>query len=75
MSHPHDPQNPSRRRLMQMAGTAALASALPLAASRTAFAQARQLIVSDPGGPYTTAYRRAFYGQSRIHISAPTRPH
>ena len=61
MSHSHDPHNPSRRRLMQMAGATALATALPLAASRTAFAQARQLIVSDPGGPYTSAYRRAFY--------------
>ena len=61
MSHSHDPQNPSRRRLLQLAVTAALAGALPLAASRTAYAQARQLIVSDPGGPYTTAYRRAFY--------------
>ena len=61
MSFSHDPQNPSRRRLLQAAGTVALASALPLVASRGAHAQARQLIVSDPGGPYTTAYRRAFY--------------
>jgi putative spermidine/putrescine transport system substrate-binding protein len=34
-----------------------VASALPLAAR----AQAKQIVVSDPGGPYTTAYREAFY--------------
>lgn len=53
MTRPH---SILRRRLLQSAGGLALAHGLP-----TAFAQAKQIIVADPGGPYTTAYRRAFY--------------
>ncbi|MFT4266273.1 MAG: ABC transporter substrate-binding protein [Xenophilus sp.] len=53
MTRPH---SPLRRRLLQSAGGLALAHG-----AGPAFAQARQIIVADPGGPYTTAYRRAFY--------------
>ena len=49
--------NAARRRILHGAGALAVASALPLAAR----AQAKQIVVSDPGGPYTTAYREAFY--------------
>ncbi|MDR6419154.1 putative spermidine/putrescine transport system substrate-binding protein [Paraburkholderia phenoliruptrix] len=49
--------NPARRRILHGAGALAVAGALPLAAR----AQAKQIVVSDPGGPYTTAYREAFY--------------
>ncbi|CAH2906617.1 MAG: Spermidine/putrescine import ABC transporter substrate-binding protein PotD (TC 3.A.1.11.1) [uncultured Paraburkholderia sp.] len=49
--------NPARHRILHGAGALAVASALPLAAR----AQAKQIVVSDPGGPYTTAYREAFY--------------
>jgi putative spermidine/putrescine transport system substrate-binding protein len=47
----------SRRRLLGAGLGAAASMALPLGAR----AQARQIVVSDPGGPYTTAYRKAFY--------------
>ncbi len=51
------PLNPMRRReLLQAAGGLALAGAAPLA-----LAQDKKIVVSDPGGPYTAAYRRAFY--------------
>ncbi|MFT4065889.1 ABC transporter substrate-binding protein [Paraburkholderia sp.] len=52
--------NPMRRRMLQgagMAGLAAVTGALPVGA----LAQAKQIVVSDPGGPYTVAYRSAFY--------------
>ncbi|MEM5388407.1 ABC transporter substrate-binding protein [Paraburkholderia phymatum] len=49
--------NPTRRRILQGAGALAVTSAMPLAAR----AQTKQIVVSDPGGPYTTAYREAFY--------------
>ncbi|WP_042264089.1 ABC transporter substrate-binding protein [Paraburkholderia heleia] len=52
--------NPARRRILQgagMAGLAAFAGALPVGA----LAQGKQIVVSDPGGPYTGAYRSAFY--------------
>ena len=49
--------NPARRRIIHGASALAMAGALPLAAR----AQAKQIVVSDPGGPYTTAYREAFY--------------
>uniref|UniRef100_E1T5E5 Extracellular solute-binding protein family 1 n=1 Tax=Burkholderia sp. (strain CCGE1003) TaxID=640512 RepID=E1T5E5_BURSG len=49
--------NPARRRVLHGAGALAVAGALPLAAR----AQEKQIVVSDPGGPYTTAYREAFY--------------
>jgi putative spermidine/putrescine transport system substrate-binding protein len=54
MTHP---VNMQRRQLLQASGLAAGAMALPSAV----WAQARQIVVSDPGGPYTTAYRKAFY--------------
>lgn len=47
----------NRRKLIQATGVAASAIAIaPLA-----WAQSKQIVVSDPGGPYTTAYRKAFY--------------
>jgi putative spermidine/putrescine transport system substrate-binding protein len=49
--------NPTRRRILHGAGALAVASAMPIAAR----AQSKQIVVSDPGGPYTTAYREAFY--------------
>jgi putative spermidine/putrescine transport system substrate-binding protein len=49
--------NAARRRILHGAGALVVAGALPLAAR----AQAKQIVVSDPGGPYTTAYREAFY--------------
>ncbi|SAK69099.1 extracellular solute-binding protein [Caballeronia catudaia] len=49
--------NPARRRILQGAGALAVAGAVPFAAR----AQDKQIVVSDPGGPYTTAYREAFY--------------
>ena len=45
-----------RRRLLQSAGGIVLAQGVP-----AAFAQTKQIVVADPGGPYTVAYRRAFY--------------
>ncbi|TAL53390.1 ABC transporter substrate-binding protein [Pandoraea sp.] len=53
----NQPSNPNRRRLLKTAGTLALASALP----SVVHGESRQIIVSDPGGPYTKAYRVAFY--------------
>jgi putative spermidine/putrescine transport system substrate-binding protein len=49
--------NATRRRMLQSAGAIALASTMPALAA----AQSKQIVVSDPGGPYTTAYRKAFY--------------
>ncbi|MEI5996460.1 ABC transporter substrate-binding protein [Paraburkholderia bengalensis] len=49
--------NPTRRRILHGASALAVAGMMPLAAR----AQTRQIVVSDPGGPYTTAYREAFY--------------
>ncbi|MDR5758374.1 ABC transporter substrate-binding protein [Caballeronia sp. LZ035] len=49
--------NPARRRILHGAGALAVAGAMPLVAR----AQSKQIVVSDPGGPYTTAYREAFY--------------
>jgi putative spermidine/putrescine transport system substrate-binding protein len=46
-----------RRRLLAGGAAAAAAAALPAAIAQPA----RQIVVSDPGGPYTAAYRRAFY--------------
>ena len=54
MSHAFDP---SRRRLLHTTAGAAAAFTLPAAV----LAQNRQIVVSDPGGPYTAAYRKAFY--------------
>lgn len=47
----------TRRRMLHGAGALAVASLMPLAAR----AQTKQIVVSDPGGPYTSAYREAFY--------------
>ncbi|RDU99523.1 ABC transporter substrate-binding protein [Trinickia dinghuensis] len=49
--------DPTRRRILQGAGALAVAGMMPLAAR----AQTKQIVVSDPGGPYTSAYRAAFY--------------
>ncbi|BCG04050.1 dehydrogenase (plasmid) [Paraburkholderia sp. PGU19] len=49
--------NPTRRRILHGAGALAVAGMMPLAAR----AQTKQIVVSDPGGPYTSAYREAFY--------------
>jgi putative spermidine/putrescine transport system substrate-binding protein len=49
--------NPMRRRILQGAGAFAVAGAMPV----LTHAQSKQIVVSDPGGPYTTAYRQAFY--------------
>ncbi|MFM0052300.1 ABC transporter substrate-binding protein [Caballeronia grimmiae] len=49
--------NPTRRRILHGAGALAVASTMPIVAR----AQSKQIVVSDPGGPYTTAYREAFY--------------
>ncbi|WP_225775353.1 ABC transporter substrate-binding protein [Pseudomonas sp. Marseille-Q5115] len=51
------PDNPGRRQLLKVGATLALACGLPTVVR----AEARQIIVSDPGGPYTLAYRKAFY--------------
>jgi putative spermidine/putrescine transport system substrate-binding protein len=49
--------DPRRRRVLQAATAAAGALAVPA----SVFAQSRQIVVSDPGGPYAAAYRKAFY--------------
>jgi putative spermidine/putrescine transport system substrate-binding protein len=49
--------SPVRRRVLQGMSALAAASALPFSAR----AQSKQIVVSDPGGPYTAAYREAFY--------------
>lgn len=49
--------NATRRRMFQGAGAIALAGLMPALAG----AQSKQIVVSDPGGPYTAAYRNAFY--------------
>ena len=53
----HTPSNPGRRRLLKAGATAALVCSLPSVVR----AADKQIIVSDPGGPYTVAYRKAFY--------------
>jgi putative spermidine/putrescine transport system substrate-binding protein len=49
--------NEKRRRMLQGAGALALAGAMPVLVR----ADDKQIVVSDPGGPYTAAYRQAFY--------------
>lgn len=53
------PAYPSRRRFLSSAG--AVGAATLGACLLPAFAQTRQIVVADPGGPYTAAYRKAFY--------------
>ncbi len=53
----NDYPNFKRRQLLTAGSGIACAAALPL----SALAQAKQIVVSDPGGPYTVAYRKAFY--------------
>ena len=48
--------NDKRRGVLKAAGGAALATMAP-----AVIAQSKQLVVADPGGPYTAAYRKAFY--------------
>lgn len=52
-----NPENPGRRHLLKAGATLALACSLPSVVR----AADRRIIVSDPGGPYTNAYRKAFY--------------
>jgi putative spermidine/putrescine transport system substrate-binding protein len=52
-----NPESPDRRNLLKAGMTLALACSLPSVVR----AADRQIIVSDPGGPYTKAYRKAFY--------------
>ncbi|MDB5768464.1 MAG: transporter substrate-binding protein [Collimonas fungivorans] len=47
----------TRRGVLKLAGGLAVAGAFPA----TAFGQNKQIVVADPGGPYTAAYRKAFY--------------
>src|ERR1035437_10116667 len=49
--------NPSRRRLLHTDAGAAAAFALPA----SVLAQSRQIVVAEPGGPYSGAYRKAFF--------------
>ena len=51
--------NQQRRTVLKMAG--GLAAAAGVGAAPAVFAQSKQLVVADPGGPYTAAYRKAFY--------------
>ena len=49
--------NPTRRTLLKAIGGGLASLALPL----PALADNKQIVVADPGGPYTKAYRKAFY--------------
>ena len=49
-----------RRCLMKGAAGVALGATLPAGLLRPAFA-ATQITVADPGGPYSPAFRKAFY--------------
>lgn len=49
--------NPSRRRLLHTTAGVATAFALPA----SVLAQNRQIVVAEPGGPYSGAYRKAFF--------------
>jgi putative spermidine/putrescine transport system substrate-binding protein len=51
------PVTPSRRQVLKAGATLALAFGMPTVVR----AADRQIVVSDPGGPYTVAYRKAFY--------------
>lgn len=48
----------SRRKLLKAAAAVTAGAAILPGSS---LAQTRQIVVSDPGGPYAAAYRRAFY--------------
>ena len=47
----------SRRSLIKSAGGGLAALALPT----SLFAQSKQIVVADPGGPYSAAFRKGFY--------------
>lgn len=49
--------NQTRRTLLKAMGSGLASLALPL----PALAAGKQIVVADPGGPYTKAYRKAFY--------------
>ena len=51
------PVTPNRRQVLKAGATLALALGLPSVVR----AQDNRIVVSDPGGPYTIAYRKAFY--------------
>lgn len=58
----NDPCNMSRRKVLKTGSGLAAAAVVPLSLmSASATAQVKQIVVSDPGGPYTVAYRKAFY--------------
>ena len=51
----------NRRSLMKSAAGVALGVALPVSMIRSASASTTQITVADPGGPYSPAFRKAFY--------------
>jgi len=51
----------SRRRLLQAGGAAAATGVLAPAVWTSANAQARQLVIRDPGGPFSNAFKVALY--------------
>ncbi|MFJ9451123.1 MULTISPECIES: ABC transporter substrate-binding protein [unclassified Herbaspirillum] len=53
--------NNHRRTVLKMAGAAGMAAAGVTGVASSVMAQTKQLVVADPGGPYTAAYRKAFY--------------
>lgn len=53
----HTPENRGRRDFLKASTAAAMMAALPAVVR----AADKQITVSDPGGPYTEAYRKAFY--------------
>ena len=58
----NDPCNMRRRKILATGGGLAAAATLPLSMmSSSALAQTKQIVISDPGGPYTAGYRKAFY--------------
>lgn len=57
-----DPYMMSRRKVLKTGSGLAGAAVVPLSLmSASATAQVKQIVVSDPGGPYTLGYRKAFY--------------
>src|ERR1035437_3601822 len=58
----NNPCTMNRRKVLATGGGLAAAAVVPLSLmSASASAQGKQIVVSDPGGPYTVAYRKAFY--------------
>lgn len=58
----NNPCTMNRRKVLATGSGLAAAAVFPLSLmSASASAQGKQIVVSDPGGPYTVAYRKAFY--------------